>query len=172
MTKRGLLATVATVGGLAVWWFYVADWISKPQSYRLPVVYISCVVITAVLHVNALTRFIRMVRTVRLEEKLGAVEPGATLFALNQRFRYLIRVTESMVVLVVGVVLAISISHPKVAMHHWYARLIITYFVGSIVATGVLTLRDLQVINWSRRQAEKYEDAATVQPTKRHVPPR
>lgn len=166
MSKKVWVAYTVAAICLVSWWFWGAQWVAKPMTYRLPVVYGASVVISATLHVYALGRFIRMVRAVRVEEELGLVEAGATLFARNQRFRYAIRVVESSIVFCIAVVAFMSAHDPQRFAHSaTYLRLVLTYFVGSIVATGVLTLRDLQVINWARRRDRELLDRAVVTTT-------
>lgn len=163
MSKRAWAAYVVTAIGLVLWWFWGAQWVAKPTTYRLPVVYGAAVVTSAALHVYALGRFIRMVRAVCKEEELGLIEPGATLFAKNQRFRYAIRVVESSIVFCIAVVAFLSAHDPQRFAHSpTYLRLVLTYFVGSVMATGVLTLRDLQVINWARKRDQERLDRAIV----------
>lgn len=163
MTKRAWVLYGLTAVILAWWWFWGVDWFAKPLSFRLPVLYGAAVVVTACLHGYALGRFIRMVHAVCKEEKLGLIEPGATLFAKNQRFRYAIRCIESSIVFVVAIIAFLSVNHPKIATHPVYTRLVLTYFVGTVLATGVLTLRDLQTINWARRRDRELVDRAVVQ---------
>jgi hypothetical protein len=149
------------VVGLAFWWFYVIDWIARP-GYRISIIYTSIVLVAAVLHARALLRFHRMVRHIKIEERLGETKPGSTLFAVNQRFRYLVRIIESAVVMIIGILGLLSVHNPHIILSHNYIRLIITYFVGSVAATGYLTLRDLQVINQIRRLNTTETDSAIL----------
>lgn len=153
-----LLELLAALGLLAFWWFWVVDWAVKPGSYRIASLYTGAVVLAAIFHYRALIRFHRMVRYVRREEALGRASKGSILFAENQRFRYIMRAIESATVLTIGVVAFISVSRPEIALSHWYQRLVITYFVGSILITGYLTVRDLIVLDRVKKINAQTED--------------
>lgn len=143
----------------ALWWFYGADWlVNKPQSPRVGWTYIAVVIVSSVWHFRALYRFNKMTRMLRAEERAGIAPVGSTTFAANQRFRYLMRSIESVLVFILGVLIIISAYRPKVATNPNYLRLILTYFIGSVLLTGFLTIRDLWVLNTVRKINESEDD--------------
>jgi hypothetical protein len=153
-------AVVAAV--FAVWWFFIADWLISPHSPRAGVFYVSVVLITAAWHLRALYRFNKMTRLLRSEEKAGIAPPGSTTFAANQRFRYAMRAAESVVVLIIGILAVVATYNPTIQYNPSYIRLVLTYFIGSVLLTGFLTIRDLWVLNHVRKLAQDNEDAAAL----------
>jgi hypothetical protein len=76
------------------------------------------------------------------------------------------RAAESVVVLVIGILAVVATYNPTVQYNPSYIRLVLTYFIGSVLLTGFLTIRDLWVLNHVRKLAEGGEDAATLNPVK------
>lgn len=158
---RGLW--LAALGLMALWWFVFVDWLDgNPRSPKIGIFYTSVVVFSSFWHIKALRRFNKMTRLLRAEETAGLAPAGSTTFAANQRFRYAMRVAESVIVFAIGVLAIASVYHPKIALNTNYTRLVITYFIGSILLTGILTIRDLWVINKVKQLAD--EDAPTLVP--------
>lgn len=147
---------------LPVWWLIVADWIATPRSYRGGLFYTGVVLLTFGFHIRAFWRFRKMVKLLKLEERAGIAPPGSAYFATNQRFRYAMRLLESCVVLAIGVLAIISVHDPKIVYNPNYTRLVLTYFVGSILLTGFLTVRDLWVLNVVKKINLAQEDAAAL----------
>lgn len=164
-----LLELALAITLLLVWWFVVADWTVVPGTYRIAALYTGAVVIAAWFHWRALLRFHRMVKHVRREEALGQASAGSVLFAENQRFRYIMRAIESLIVFTIGVIAFISVKHPEIALNKEYQRLIITYFVGSILVTGYLTIRDLVVLDRVRKINAHLEDSVRLAPTRKDI---
>lgn len=161
--KRRVISVAVVSVLVVVWWLWVAEWLNKPQSYRLVTAYLVIGIISAGFHTRALFRFIRMVRNVRKDERLGLAEPGSTVFAINQRFRYTVRVCESALIVAVSALGILSIKDTGLRTSHTYIRLVVTYLVGTVVLTGYLTIRDLRVVNFVRRVTdEAAEDAAVL----------
>lgn len=152
-------------GVLVAWWLYGIDWLDKPGSYRISVAYTVVVIVAAVVHGRALWRYNRMVRQVRKEEEKGTIEEGSTLFAANQRFRYIVRILESAMVLGLGVVGIIAVKHPAVALNPNYTKLFVTYLMGSVAVTGYLTFRDLRVLQIMRKIDNAAIDHASLKVT-------
>lgn len=155
------LGVAALLALLAGWWFWGADWFARPRTYRLSVLYIVVVLASGGLHARALYKFWGMVRSIRVAEHMGDLDPGSTAYANNQRFRYMVRMIESLVVLTVGVTTVVAVRHPGVELNKNFARLVLTYFVGSVAATGYLTWRDImvyKVMNAKRVAAEEKHD--------------
>lgn len=160
--KFAVILTIVELVVFVIWWFYIADWISKPRTYRGGIFYICAVVLTLGFHIRAFLRFNRMTKLLRLEEATGDTPPGSTIFAANQRFRYAARLVESCVVLLIGVLAIASVSNPTIQLNKNYFRLVITYFVFSILLTGYLTFRDLLVVDRVKKLAQSQEDVAAL----------
>jgi hypothetical protein len=158
-------AVLFALAFLAVWWFIISDWlVADPRSPRVGLVYTGVVLASSAWHYRALYRFDRMTRRLRKEERAGLAAPGSTTFAANQRFRYLMRGIESIIVLAIGILATLSVYHPSIATNPEYTRLVITYFIGSVALTGYLTIRDLWVLNKVRQLALSKDDDATLYP--------
>lgn len=158
-TWRSWLRLVGFLAFCAVWWLYLARYMIRPRSYWPVVVWLTVAVIAGFWHARALIRFTRMVNAVQRDEHLGIAEAGSTLFAVNQRFRYAVRAVENAFALVLGGVGLYAVGHPGLALRPWYAELTLTFFIGSIAATGYLTIRDLRVVD-RVQQAAAGEDIA------------
>jgi hypothetical protein len=162
------LWTAVVLVVVALWWFIIVDYfIARPNhkpNYHLPILLLVIVLVTCAWHVRALYRFHKMTKAISQEEILGDAPPGSTVFAANQRFRYFMRTIESMVVLVVSIIIFVAVSSPSIAVNHQYSRLVITYFVGSILITGYLTFRDLRVVNHVKKTNEASEDETILVP--------
>lgn len=159
---RRIVWAVVVTAILLFWWFYVTDWISRPRSYRAGVFYVCCVLLSSGWHLRALVRFNRMVKVVRREELAGTSPEGSTLFAANQRFRYAMRSIEAIVVLTIGTVAILSVKNPSLQLNKNYIRLVLTYFIGSVLLTGYLTVRDLVVIDRVKKLNHTEEDDAIL----------
>lgn len=151
--KTALIVVLYLVGfGLAVWWwFYLVDWTVKPRTYRIGILYGAVVVFASVFHLRALIRFSRIANHIQDEERAGVAPPGSTTFAMNQRFRYIMRTTESLFVLAIAVLTILGVPFPRLIADVNYGRLVITYFIGSVALTGYLTMRDLWVLDSAKR---------------------
>lgn len=163
MTKR-VLGWVVGTAALMLWWFYAIDWLIVPGTYRTATAYLCVVLVSSCFHVHAFARFVKMTRRIRRAEMLGAVEPGSTLFAANQRFRYFTRLCEATVMMTVGILGLVSVHHPGVSYNPSYVRLILTYLIGTIAVTGYLTYRDLKVLNVVRGMGQSSVDRAVLEP--------
>lgn len=164
--KLQVLFWVIGIALFVYWWFVVADWIATPHSPRAGIFYLCVVIFSSSWHFRALRRFSKMTRLLRAEEKAGIAPPGSTTFAANQRFRYLMRSVEAIVVLTIGVLAIVATYNPAVQFSPNYIRLVLTYFIGSVLLTGFLTIRDLWVINRVKELNASQEDAATLQAIK------
>lgn len=167
VVRASVLLIVAVI---LVWWFIVADWLNSPHSPRAGIFYTAVVLISSGWHLRALYRFSKMTQRLRKEERAGLAPPGATTFAANQRFRYLMRALESVVVLAIGILAIVAAYRPEVTLNPNYIRLVLTYFIWSILLTGYLTMRDLWVINKVRALAQDRNDEATLVSAKRKEP--
>ena len=76
------------------------------------------------------------------------------------------RSVEAIVVLTIGVLAIVATYNPAVQFSPNYIRLVLTYFIGSVLLTGFLTIRDLWVINRVKELNASQEDAATLQAIK------
>lgn len=146
------------VAAFILWWVYGVEALSPPHSPLAGIVYTSVVVFAGAWHVKAVIRFSRMTKLVRMQEHAGIAEPGSTSFAANQRFRYTMRVLESIVVLAIGILSIVAAYHPSIQLNPNYFKLVITYFVGSILLTGILTIRDLWVLDAIKKLHETNVD--------------
>lgn len=144
-----------------VWWVWGVEKLSPPHSPLAGIVYTSVVLFAGWWHVKAVIRFSRMTKLIRMQEHAGIAEPGSTSFAANQRFRYIMRVGESVVVLAIGILAILATYYPEIQLNPNYFKLVISYFVGSILLTGILTIRDLWVLDAVKKlQKSNVDDVA------------
>lgn len=142
---------VCVAAAAVLWWFFAADWLTDNTGYHLALVFLGTSIAAGVLHGVAWWRFHRIARLIKTAEAEGLAAPGSELVAVNQRFRFAVRVLESLWVVGLGVLICISINHPGIQTNANYQRFVLTYFVGSIVLTGYLTWRDLRVLQRVQR---------------------
>lgn len=143
--RRARITVIAIALGL-LWWFYGYNWAIKPHTYRIGGIFLAVVLAAGAFHVEALWKFHKMVKVVQAAEDAGMIGKGSTLFAVNQRFRYTVRVLEGLWVFGIGVLAIISVHYPKLETNPNYGRFVLSYFIGSIALTGYLTYRDLHVL--------------------------
>lgn len=155
------------IAGCAVaWWQWGVSWADKQRTNHAVLLYLALGIIGGILHFYALYRFNRMVKNVRKDEALGLADPGSTGFALNQRFRYLMRSIEALLIITVAVFGLVGLHNTGFARTPIYIKTVFTYLIGSVAITAYLTYRDLRVINMVRRLAQ--DDAATLRPILRY----
>ena len=164
--RRQLIRIGAILVAAAAWWLWGVDWAAKQGSYHAVLLYMVLGVVGGCLHAYALYRFNRMLKNVRADERLGLAEPGSTAFAYNQRFRYIMRSMEAVLIITVSVFGIISLHNQGFARSPLYIRTVLTYLIGSVAITAYLTWRDLRVINAVKKAAD--DDAATLRPVLRY----
>lgn len=156
------LAIAIIVVVAILWWFYGADWISKPGTYRVGIAYGVVVFGALVFHLKALIEYAHMVSVTREAEKAGVLDAGAILYALNQRFRYAARALESTFGVGLVALTIIQVHHPVILANPNYARYVLTYFFGTVVMTAYLTIRDLQLVRAQKARNERYNGHGVV----------
>lgn len=164
--RRYIIRWVAIIVCAIAWWRWGVDWAAKQGSYHAVLLYLILGTVGGCLHFYALYRFNRMVKNVRKDEVLGLADAGSTGFAINQRFRYLMRSAEALLIITVSVFGIISLHNVGFARSPLYIRTVFTYLIGSVAITAYLTWRDLRVINMVRRQSSA--DAAALRPVLRY----
>jgi hypothetical protein len=164
--KRLVLRFVLVMAGVVAWWSWGVNWADQQGTNHAVLLYLVLGLIGGVMHFYALYRFQKMVNNVRKDERLGLAEPGSTGFAINQRFRYLMRSIEALLIVTVAVFGFISLHNVGFARSPLYIKTVFTYLIGSVAITAYLTYRDLRVINAVRKV--DHADAATLRPILRY----
>lgn len=157
---RRALITLVCLAAALLWWFPGYDWAVKPHTYRIGALFTAVVIVAGAFHVEAFRKFHQMAKVVQAAEDAGMIGKGSTLFAVNQRFRYTMRVIEAAWVLGIGVLAILTVHYPKLALNPNYGRFVLSYFIGSIAMTGYLTYRDLHVL----RVVRAMDVGATLRP--------
>jgi hypothetical protein len=164
--RRFILRWTVIACCAVAWWLWGVSWVDQQGTNHAVLLYLILGIIGGMLHFYALYRFNRMVRNVRKDETLGLADSGSTGFALNQRFRYIMRSAEALLIITVAVFGLIGLQNTGFVRTALYIKTVFTYLIGSVVVTAYLTWRDLRVINMVRKNSS--DDAATLRPILRY----
>jgi hypothetical protein len=117
------------------------------MNYIPAVVWIVLIAFVLTRHIRVYRKYDQQLKIVRKIEAEGGIEDGSTLVALNQRVRYMVRITLAIAGIGIGFGAIYGIHNSGFGKSALFGLMVLTYFYGSEIATGYLTIRDERVIS-------------------------
>lgn len=106
---------------------------------------ILCYVLTR--HIGVYRIYSKQLDLLRAMEGRGTVVKGTEIVAVNLRVRYAIRIVLAIMGILIGVGGILGVYDHALGESTIFTGIVLSYFFGSEIATGYLTIRDKRVID-------------------------